>query len=86
MKNRFSSNNNDSSIFSCEYKIPYSKDQIESQLQESQEEIGFIKIKLTEAYQKLEFEIEANNNLEEENELLQERVRDIQQKYAYEKK
>jgi hypothetical protein len=32
---------------------------------------------LTEAYQKLEFEIEANNNLEEENELLQERVRDI---------
>ena len=55
------------SLFSMDYKIPYSKDSIESHLEESQEEINFIKFKLTEAYQKLEYEIQNSNDLEEEN-------------------
>jgi len=46
MKGKNISNND--SIFCLDYKIPYySKDSIESHLEESQEEINFIKIKLT---------------------------------------
>lgn len=47
MQNRYSVND---SIFSMDYKIPYEKSIIEEHLEQSQEEINFIKIKLTEAY------------------------------------
>lgn len=53
MSNKYNSNSINDSLFSMEYKIPYSKETIEEHLSESQEEISFIKIKLTEAYQKL---------------------------------
>ena len=84
MKNKFNSIND--SLFSVEYKIPYAKDSIESHLEESQEEINFIKVKLTEAYQKLEYEIQTNNDLEEENDLLKHKIKEIEEKYLYEQK
>lgn len=74
------------SLFSMEYKIPYSKESIESHLEQSQEEINFIKYKLTEAYQKLEYEIQSNNSLEEENEQLKLKMIEYEEKYQYEKK
>lgn len=64
MNNKYNTND---SIFSMEYKIPYDKSIIEEHLEESQEEINFIKIKLTEAYEKLEQEIKQATDLEEEN-------------------
>ena len=85
MKGKNSSYND--SLFSVDYKIPYySKDSIQSHLQQSQEEINFIKIKLTQAYQKLQYEIQASNDLEEKNESLQAGLKEFQEKYAYEKK
>ena len=73
------------SLFSMDYKIPYSKD-IESHLEQSQEEINFIKFKLTEAYQKLEYQIQNSNTLEEENEDLKLKMIEYEEKYQYEKK
>ena len=64
MNNKYNTND---SIFSMEYKIPSDKSIIEEHLEESQEEINFIKIKLTEAYEKLEQEIKQATDLEEEN-------------------
>lgn len=84
MKNRYNSIND--SIFSAEYKIPYSKQSIESHLEESQEEINFIKYKLTQAYQKLEFEIQTNNDLEDQNEHLRQKLKETEEKYLFESK
>ena len=78
--NRFNSND---SLFSLDYKIPYEKSSIEQHLEESQEEINFIKVKLTEAYEKLEIEIRNNTEMEEELEHVSRRNRDLEEKLNY---
>lgn len=78
--NRFNSND---SLFSLDYKIPYEKSSIESHLEESQEEINFIKVKLTEAYEKLEIEIRNNTEMEEELEHITRRNKELEEKLTY---
>lgn len=84
MKGKYNSSND--SLFSLEFKIPYEKNSIEEHLEESQEEINFIKVKLTEAYEKLEFEIKTNTHLEEENEALATQLATANDRYNYERK
>ena len=62
-----------SSALSIDYKIPYDsteKSRIFEHLEESQEELEFLKLKLTEVYEKLEAEIKANIDLSERNDCL----------------
>lgn len=77
-----------SSLFSVDYKIPYdlADSTIVEHLEESQEELEFLKLKLTEAYDKIESEIIKSIELEQQNDELLDQLKLMTSNWEGEKK
>ena len=78
-----------SSILSIDYKIPYDASEssrIVEHLEEPQEELEFLKLKLTEVYEKLEAEIKANIDLGDQYEDLRVQMKQMQRNWDAERK